>query len=95
MGHRRYSHQAMEPVRHAFAFISGSLRRRISANPEGFKIDTVHGYFVVGTNPSTARGLAIWRRLNHPHASDGALGEPSVVIDGVRLSSANRAISIG
>ena len=23
------------------------------------------------TNPSTARGLAIWRRLNHPHASDG------------------------
>ena len=45
----------------------------------GLKIDTVHilvaslsehrvlVVFVVGTNPSTARGLAIWRRLNHPH----------------------------
>ncbi len=94
MGHRRYSHQAMEPVRHAFAFISGSLKLSFAARLEGFKIDTVQGCIVVVTNPSTARGLAIWRRLNHPHASL-ASWLPSVVIDGVRLSSANRAISIG
>lgn len=28
---------------------------------EGFKIDTVLGYSGILTNPSTARGLAIWR----------------------------------
>ncbi len=57
----------MEPVRHAFAFISGSLGLRVLAKPEGFKIDTVQGRGIFVTNPSTARGLAIWRRLNHPH----------------------------
>ena len=94
----------MEPVRR---YVGECYGYPVGAFAEtGLKIDTVHilvaslsehrvlVVFVVGTNPSTARGLAIWRRLNHPH-NRMALLVTSVVIDGVRLSSVNRAISIG
>jgi hypothetical protein len=83
----------MEPVRRYVGNALGTLAAAFAGT--GLKIDTVQGCSGIWTDPSTARGSAIWRStwIIRTHLMPSWL--PSVVIDGVRLSSANRAISIG